>query len=336
MTVPAIKQRTPEWHELRRDSVTSSDMPVLVGLSPFKSEYELALEKTGQMPPEEEPADGTDPREVGLLIEPVLLELYRRRTGRDAHRIHRTHIHRDIPWAAASLDAETIRERPNRIVELKHSSSIRWASKALPEDVEVQVMWQMGVAGIHHADVTALVYGQLRVIPIEFDESYFADLVAIATRFHERVEAGILPDPDGSDSARRALSTRFPSDDGTFLATSIETSAIAEELRQAKGELVAAKARLGTAENAVRAVLGDATGMGSLEADGYRITWKRTADVHRVDWKAYALALEALVITEAPHALEEVSATRDRNTETTPGGRRLLAKFADAPEEEPE
>lgn len=335
MTAPAIKQRTPEWHELRRDSVTSSDMPVLVGLSPFKSEYELALEKLGQMPPEDEPTDGTDPREVGLLIEPVLLELYRRRTGRDAHRIHRTHTHRDIPWAAASLDAETIRERPNRLVELKHSSSIRWASKTLPEDVEVQVMWQMGVAGFSQADVTALVYGQLRVIPLEFDESYFADLVAIGARFHDRVLAGIVPEPDGSDSSRRALSTRFPADDGTFLTTSIETSAIAEELRQAKGDLTAAKNRVGTAENAVRALLGDATGMGTLEADGYRITWKRTADVTRVDWKAYALALEERFNAAEPDSAYTV-ALRHEHTETTPGGRRLLAKFADAPEEETE
>lgn len=339
MTAPAVKQRTDEWSELRRQSVTSSDLPVLVGLSPFKSEYELALEKTGQLPPEDEPTDGTDVREVGLLIEPVLLELYRRRTGRDAHRIHRVHTHPELPWAMASLDAETIREKPaNRLVELKHSSSIRWASKTLPEDVEVQVMWQLGVSGYRQADVAALVYGQLRVIPLDFDESYFADLVAIATRFHERTAAGVLPKPDGSDSARRALQTRFPVDDGTFLPTSIETSAIAEELRQAKADLVAAKARVGTAENAVRAVLGDATGMGALDSDGYRITWKRTADVHRVDWKGLAGRLEVVVQTLAAESSVDVAAllseARDEFTELTPGGRRLLAKFADAPEEE--
>lgn len=345
-TVGTVKQRTPEWHAARAATIGSSDIPVLVGLSTFKSEYELALEKSGQMPPEERPTDGTDPREVGELIEPVLLELYRRRTGRRARRVHRLVAHPEFPWATASLDAETIGERPNRDVELKHSYSIRWSQKTLPEDVEVQVMWQMGVSGYRAADVMALVYGTPRVIPVEFDESYFADLLAIATRFRERTAAGELPKPDGSDSARRALSTRFPADDGTFLTTSLETAAIAEELRQAKAELLAAKNRVGTAENAVRALLGEATGMGALEADGYRITWKRTADVTRVDWKAYATELEqelAMIVDsrflaagEIAPPVYDVDEIRARHTETTPGGRRLLAKFADAPEEETE
>lgn len=344
MALAGVKQRSPEWHELRALSIGSSDLPVLVGLSSFKSEYELALEKSGQMPPEERPADGTDPREVGELIEPVLLELYRRRTGRRARRVHRVIAHPDLPWAIASLDAETIGEKPNRDVELKHSWAIRWSTKTLPEDVEVQVMWQMGVSGYRAADVMALVYGQPRIVGVDFDESYFADLVAIATSFRERTAAGILPKPDGSESARHALTTRFPADDGTFLATSLETAAIAAELRDAKAAAAEAKARLGTAENAIRAVLGDATGMGVLDADGYRITWKRTADRTATDWKALALDLEqlaadqALVLDEVGQAASHAAVTdlRERHTETTPGSRRLLAQFANEPEEAPE
>jgi putative phage-type endonuclease len=345
--VAGVKQRTPEWHAARALSIGSSDLPVLVGLSSFKSEYELALEKAGQMPTEEAPAGGMDPREVGTLMEPVLLELYRRNTGRRARRVHRLIAHPDHPWATASLDAETIGETPNRDVELKHSYSIRWSQKTLPEEVEVQVMWQMGVSGYRAADVMALVYGVPRVVPVDFDESYFADLLAIATSFRERTAAGILPKPDGSESARHALSTRFPADDGTFLPTSLETAAIAAELRDAKGGFAAAKGRLGTAENAVRAVLGDATGMGALEADGYRITWKRTSDRTATDWKAYATELEqelaflndasrlatAGLITAPTYDLAEI---RERHTATTPGGRRLLATFANATEEEPE
>lgn len=330
--VAAIKQRTPEWHELRADSIGSSDLPVLVGLSTFKSEYELALEKSGQMPPEERPVDGTDPREVGELIEPVLLEIYRRRTGRRARRVRRVIAHPDLPWATASLDAETIGEKPNRDVELKHSYAIRWSQKNLPEDVEVQVMWQMGVSGYRAADVMALVYGQPRIVPVEFDESYFADLVAIATRFRERTLAGILPKPDGSDSARRALSTRFPADDGTFLSTSLETAAIAAELRDAKAELAGAKNRLGTAENAIRALLGDATGMGTLDADGYRITWKRTADRTAIDWKAVAQAYRELLDADS-FDRARIDEVLEEHTATTPGSRRLLATFANEPEE---
>jgi putative phage-type endonuclease len=340
VTAVAVKQRTPEWHALRQVSIGSSDLPVLVGLSSWKSEYELALEKAGQAPPEERPTDGDDPREVGELIEPVLLELYRRRTGRRARRVHRVITDPVRPWAIASLDGETIGETPKRDVELKHSWAVRWQSKALPEDVEVQVMWQMGVAGFRSADVCALVYGQLRIIPVDFDQSYFDDLVAIASRFRERIERGELPKPDGSDSARRALQTRFPADDGVFLPTSLETDAIALELMAAKADLAAAKNRVATAENAVRAILGDSTGVGSLDADGYRLTWKRTVGRTDVAWKqvatAYRAELDAARLVLAGTGLqgptdEELDAIRDLYTETKPGSRRLLATFRDAP-----
>jgi putative phage-type endonuclease len=346
IAVPEIRQGTPEWLEWRRSEcrVGSTDLPVLVGLSPWKSEYELALEFAASMDPAVDvalEAEVHDQREVGLLMEPVLLELYRRRTGRRARNVHRVLAMKDRPWAVASLDAETIGERPNRLVELKHSWAIRWTTKTLPEDVEVQVMWQLGVSGYPAADVMAMSHGVPRVVPVEFDQSYFDDLVAIAERFRERTIAGILPKPDGSDSARRALATRFPVDDGTFLPTTLETAAIAAELLAARSELAAAKARAGTAENAVRAVLGEATGMGTLEADGYRITWKRTADRTITDWKDYALELEAVLANgeEPPADLTgpaAIAVIRERFTHTEPGGRRLLAKFANAPEEDPE
>ncbi len=337
--VPGIQQGTPEWLRWRRDGfkIGSSDIPVLTGHSPWKGEYELALELTGDGPSEADlalEAETHDQREVGQLMEPVLLELYRRRTGRTARNVRRVLAMDDRPWAIASLDAETQGERPNRAVELKHSWAIRWTTKTLPEDVEVQVMWQLGVSGYRAADVMAMSHGVPRIVPVDFDQSYFDDLLAIADRFRERTLAGVLPKPDGSDSSRRALSTRFPADDGTFLATSLETAAIAAELLAAKSELVAAKARLGTVENAVRAVLGDASGMGDLGADGYRITWKRTADRTITDWKDYALELEPMA--QALVGRTEVDEVRERFTHTEPGGRRLLAKFANAPEEETE
>jgi putative phage-type endonuclease len=340
--VPEIQQGTPEWLRWRREGfkIGSSDIPVLTGHSPWKGEYELALEMAGGAPSEADlalEAEVHDQREVGQLMEPVLLELYRRRTGRTARNVRRVLAMEDRPWAIASLDAETRGERPNRLVELKHSWAIRWTTKTLPEDVEVQVMWQLGVSGYRAADVMAMSHGVPRIVPVEFDQSYFDDLVAIADRFRERTLAGILPKPDGSDSSRRALSTRFPVDDGTFLPTSLETAAIAAELLAAKTELAAAKARVGTAENAVRAVLGEATGMGDLGADGYRITWKRTSDRTLTDWKDYALELEQLIGLSADALLVEAAREgRDKHTHSEPGGRRLLARFANAPEEETE
>jgi predicted phage-related endonuclease len=49
----AIRQGTDEWLEARRSLVTATDIPVLLGLSPYKCEADLADEKAGkaQEPP---------------------------------------------------------------------------------------------------------------------------------------------------------------------------------------------------------------------------------------------------------------------------------------------
>jgi len=326
MTAPAIQQRSEAWHELRRVSIGSSDLPVLAGLSPWKSEYELAMEKLGQMPVEVR--EGVDPRLVGEILEPGILELYRRQTGRQAKQQHgvRTAAKQGLPWAIASLDALTINEKPNRIVELKHSYAAKWRGNTLPEDVEIQVMWQMGVSGFDQADVCALVYGLPRVYELAFDPTYYQDLLVLASRFRARLDEGLMPDPDGSDSARRAIAARYPVDDGNFLRASDETNAIAREIREAELEAKAAANREATAKNAMRALLGEATGVGDLKVDGYQISWKASRESTTTDWEALARDL----VAGDTDFLEKAIA---QHTVTKPGSRRLLARF-DLVEEE--
>ena len=324
MTAPAIQQRTEAWHELRRVSIGSSDLPVLAGLSPWKSEYELAMEKLGQMPVEVR--EGVDPRLVGEILEPGILELYRRQTGRQAKRQHGIVRHAEMPWAIASLDALTVNERPNRIVELKHSYAAKWRGDRLPEDVEIQVMWQLGIARYQLADVCALVYGLPRVYELAFDQGYLDDLVTLASRFRARLDAGEMPDPDGSDSARRAIAARYPVDDGNFLPASDETNVIAREIREAELEAKEAANREATAKNAMRALLGAATGVGDLKVDGYQISWKASRDSTSTDWEAIARQMAV----ESPAVY---TALLEQHTATKPGSRRLLTRFDLAEEE---
>jgi putative phage-type endonuclease len=322
VTAPAIQQRSQAWHELRRVSIGSSDLPVLAGFSPWKSEYELAMEKLGAMPPEVR--EGVDPRLVGELLEPGILELYRRQTGHQAKAQHGVRQHPDLPWAIASLDAVTINERPNRIVELKHSYAAKWRGDRLPEDVEVQVVWQMGVSGYWKADVCALVYGLPRIYELTYDPAYFDDLVRLAERFRAQLDAGQMPEPDGTDSARRAIVTRFPADDGTWLRPSDELVAIAHEIRDAEREAKAAADREATAKNAMRALLGEASGVGSFLIDGFEISHKRSKDSVTIAWQQVAEDLGAAL---DERALPDAVAS---HTTTKPGSRRLLARFDQA------
>ena len=63
-----------EWLSLRRQTVGASDMPALLGVHPFRSEFELYAEKSGQLT---NAVDETPPMRRGRLLEPAAIELLR-------------------------------------------------------------------------------------------------------------------------------------------------------------------------------------------------------------------------------------------------------------------
>ena len=96
----------------RREHVTATDIPVLLGISPWKCEQDLADEKlngNGQ--------ESTLRMRVGNALEDLIAEAYAEQTGRKVRRVRGLWESARIPWAAASPDATAA----GRLVELKWS-----------------------------------------------------------------------------------------------------------------------------------------------------------------------------------------------------------------------
>lgn len=68
---------TTEWHEQRRAGIGGSDVAALLGLSKWKSPYQLFLEKTGNAPPQED----NEAMYWGRMLEPVIRDAYEEKTG---------------------------------------------------------------------------------------------------------------------------------------------------------------------------------------------------------------------------------------------------------------
>lgn len=47
----SLAQRTPEWHEWRRNGITATESPMIAGISPYCSAWHLWGEKTGKLTP---------------------------------------------------------------------------------------------------------------------------------------------------------------------------------------------------------------------------------------------------------------------------------------------
>lgn len=307
-----LVQNTDAWLAARRGLVTASKIPVICGESPYASVLSLWAEDTGLVEAEEPDAERAELFELGHLMEPVLLELYERRTGRKPRRSPELLTHPEIPWAGASLDAVA---PVRRIVEAKWSNASRWGSEGIPFDVELQVQWAMFVTGWEVADVVALVGRSARVVEVRRDDGLIADVLPLAEDYHRHVADGTQPPTDGSEATRRALARMHPRDDGEVLPATPDLVGLVAELRAAKAAKADAEALEATVSNALRAVLGDCSGIAGL------VTYRKNADSSRVNWPAVAIAYRDRLADHATQAeLDELVAS---NTQTAEGPRVL-------------
>ena len=44
-----LNQRSPEWLQWRSQGITASDIPIILGLSPYKTPWQLWAEKVGRI-----------------------------------------------------------------------------------------------------------------------------------------------------------------------------------------------------------------------------------------------------------------------------------------------
>lgn len=281
MSAGAIRQRTDAWLEARRSLITSTDIPVILGLSPYKSEGALAREKAGAPDADAPDAKRARMMRLGLQLEDIIRAEDELEHGIKLRRVHRLVTHRTLAWAATSLDFERVGERT--IVEAKTSRAGRW-DDGLPQDVEAQVRWQMGVAGYPAAHVVVLRSGSdLECHDVTHDPDTFDGLVVIAQDFRRRLA-------DGGPFAENAASVkaRFPFDDGTEMTADGDLDAAVHALVEMRANRKAIEEGEDRLETAIKTRMADAT---RLVGSGYRVTWKRTKDREETDWKSLATGL---------------------------------------------
>lgn len=289
----ALKQGTPEWLAARRDLITSTDLPVILGLSPYKSEATLAREKLGEVAPTEQ----TLVMQVGLALEPVIAAEYERQTQTKLRRFHGMVIHPQIEWAAASPDWR--RQGARYLVEGKYSTARRWDGRTPPDDVEAQVRWALGCSGYPVADVAHLDGRELFISdPIEHDQSVFEDLVTVAADFRKRLTTD---GPFTEDAA--SLKSKYPTDDGTELIADAEIEEAIIELLRLRAQKADIEMACELIEVAVKAKMATAT---RLTGAGWSVTWKRTKDAQIIDWKSIADGLLRQLPEDQRNALVSV------------------------------
>ncbi|MBE0508322.1 MAG: YqaJ viral recombinase family protein [Marinospirillum sp.] len=306
-----------DWLEVRKQGIGASDAAAAVGISPYQSQLELWMIKTGRMSGLPDPSldEVRSPIYWGNVLEPIVAAHYTRKTGRKVRRVNAVlqHPDQDKAWMLANLDYAVVACDEVQLLECKTAGEFgaRLWKDGVPEYYQCQVQHQLAVTGKQSADVAVLICGQeFRVYRIERDDALIQELIQLERQFWHWVETDTPPPADGSDSADRALRQLYPHDHGEVLdfTAHADLNQSFNQLVQVRDQLTSLNLQEAQLKQFLQQTLGDATkarfALGS-------ISWKRSKDTVALNTKT--------LLKEQPDML-------DRYGEIRQGSRRFTVQ----------
>lgn len=221
-----------KWLEERRKGIGGSDIAAIMGLSPFKTAYQVYREKRKEV----EDWQGNELTDWGKRMEPAIRQWYSDKTGRDVRLPDKIMYHPQHPFMLASLDGFT---DDGRVVEIKTARSGKnWGepeTNQIPDYYAVQVHHYMTITGFQVADIPVSIAGSSPSLYIvEADKEISEMIIEACAKFWERVQSGNPPDPvTYADAVARFGKIKS---DGSIIATTELIEAIAG-LKQLRAQI---------------------------------------------------------------------------------------------------
>lgn len=248
----AITEQKLQYLTERRKGIGGSDIGPIMGISPWKSAYQVYQEKRGEVPHWE----GNDVTDWGLRLEPTLRQFYSDKTGRSVRVPDKILVHPAYPFMLASLDGMT---DDQRIVELKTARFAQgWGevgSAEIPDYYATQCQWYLAVTGFKVADVVVSIGGAPACMyEIPEDKELQGMMIEAGKEFWARVQEGRAPEIVTYVDA----SARFGRSAATGIVYASEEAIIqAAELKIVKEQMKALEAREEELKAKIIVALGD-------------------------------------------------------------------------------
>jgi putative phage-type endonuclease len=259
-----------EWFDIRRRGITGTDISVIMGCNPYKTQAELLEEKLYGKRQEQ-----TEPMFWGTVLEDVVAKVYSERSGERITDVKGTFstIQLDALSALSRSSCVTISTKipllgnldriivdadgkASAILEVKtgHAFSKGWGTYDIPEHYRHQVNWYMGITKIYKAVFAVLLGGRdYRARVCYFDQELFDRQEAAAKEWYRRHVINREPLPEAikhetADDGKK-VEFVFMDDDETQKITSSYYD-LGEQIKQLEEE------RKGVKEDLLR-VIGD-------------------------------------------------------------------------------
>jgi putative phage-type endonuclease len=179
-----FEQSTEAWLSWRREGIGASDAPVIMGLSPWQTEGELLLLKTGQNV--ERPAN--DAMQRGKRLEPVARRAYVDQTGIVVEPMCVQSC--EHAWMRASLDG--LSADGQHVVEIKcpgEKDHCLAAAGTVPEKYYPQLQHILAVTGLAEIFYWSFRFGHSVRLKVNRDDTFIAELIEKEVAFWTRVAA---------------------------------------------------------------------------------------------------------------------------------------------------
>jgi putative phage-type endonuclease len=268
-----------EWLEEREKGIGGSEAPAVLGLSKWKSPYQVWKDKQG-LSGEREPSSAM---EWGLLLEPIIRQKYSDVTGRIVKLPG--HLKDDkYPFMLGTLDGIT---DDNRVLEIKTARDAReWGevgTDEIPQAYLIQVQHYLHITKLSVADIAVLFGGsEFRIYEVPADRELQDMMIEREAEFWEMVQKGIPPEPVSYADAVQ----RYRTSKAIQVTASPTAIAAFETLRAIKEQYKVIEHSEETAKFLITKEMAEADTLLSPEGDVI-VTWKQAKGSDRFDSKAF-------------------------------------------------
>lgn len=177
--------RKLQWLEDRKTGIGGSDIAAIMGYSPYKTAYQVWLEKTNR----HEFVVDSDKVKAGEVMEDIIAFLYSIKTGDKVRKYKSMKRHKKYSFLTGSLD-RIIKDRGDGkgegVLECKNTEEwvFRSWGGSIPDYYYLQVQHYLLVTGYTWGVLAVLVNGwDLKIFPIEADPDLHLEIIREAYDF---------------------------------------------------------------------------------------------------------------------------------------------------------
>ena len=207
-TIPIKGLSREEWLRLRKNGIGGSDAGAICGLNPYASAMKVFQDKTTE---EVEDVDNESMRQ-GRDLEAYVAQRFMEETGLKVRRSNMMYRSRENPFMIADVDRLVVGRDAG--LECKTASAYsagKWKDGKIPPHYLIQCLHYMAVTGKREWYIAVVILGRdFQFQRIDWDEGVIGKLMEVERAFwRNHVEAGVMPDPDGSKACDEMISRYF-------------------------------------------------------------------------------------------------------------------------------